>query len=204
MKRITLRFLLTAILTVMVAGPAFAHESSISISGPGEGQEITVDLLPTNVVVEGTVVHSDPSNANDFQICVVVDGGASTCESAPVGGLGNVSSRPFSISVAIDTAGPHTLQATGVKDGEHEGESDIVNISIVLSQTACDTMAPPAFANLLMNDLNLPKQYAKFRGQVIRVIAFNHSNGAYGSCNYDYTQVQADVLELLGDLGFPG
>jgi hypothetical protein len=78
----------------------------------------------------------------------------------------------------------------------------VVTVYIVLSNSACDEKDPPAIANEYLNDLNLPSSYATYRGQIIKIIALNHSNGAYGSCHYDDDAVRHDVDDLLAQLKF--
>jgi hypothetical protein len=191
-----------ALLLLGAATSAHAHSASVTISSPTNNQTIVVDSLPVNIIVEGTISHGSPGNVNDQRACVKVDGGTSVCEPNYVGGLGNVSSRNFSVTVPIATEGPHTVQAfTANSNGDHSGASTIITIYIVLANTSCDEKDPPAHANEYLNSLRLPLEYATYRGQIIRVIAFNSSNGAYGSCHYDYQLVEADVNSLLAQLG---
>ena len=192
-----------ALLLLMAASSAHAHSASVTISSPSNNQTIVVDSLPVNIIVEGTITHGSPGNVNDQRACVKVDGGTPICEPNYVGGLGNVSSRNFSITVPINSEGQHTLQGfTANSRGDHSGVSALITINIVLANAACDEKDPPAYANEYLNSLNLPPSYATYRGQIIRVIAFNSSNGAYGSCQYDYELVRADVDTLLAQLGF--
>jgi hypothetical protein len=201
MKKLVLY--LGALVLLSSATAAFAHNSSVTISSPSNNQTIVVDSLPVNIIVEGTISHGSPGNVNDQRACVIVDGGTPTCEPNYVGGLGNVSSRTYSISVPIGSEGPHTIQATNANStGGHSGISNLTTIYIVLATVACDEKDPPAYANEYLNGLNLPPEYATYRGQIIRVIAFNHSNGGYGACHYDYDAVEEDVDALLVQLGF--
>jgi hypothetical protein len=194
---------LEAFLLFTSAGVALAHNASVSISSPSDNQTIIVESLPVNIIVEGTISHGSPGNVNDQRVCVSVDGGTPTCEPNYVGGLGNVSSRNFSITVPIDSEGQHTLQATTANsNGDHRGVSSLITINVVLANVPCDEMDPPAYANAYLNSLNLPSDYATYRGQIIRIIALNHSNGAYGSCRYDYDAVREDVDHLLAQLVF--
>jgi hypothetical protein len=193
---------LGAFLLVLAVSTAHAHNASVSISSPSANQTIVVESLPVNIIVEGTISHGSPGNVNDQRACVKVDGGTAICEPNYVGGLGNVSSRNYSITVPINSDGPHTLQAlTANSNGDHSGVSALVTIYVVLSNSACDEKDPPAIANEYLNSLNLPSAYATYRGQIIRVIAFNHANGAYGSCQYDDDAVREDVNALLAQLG---
>lgn len=192
-----------ALLLLMTASSAHAHSASVAISSPSDNQTIVVESLPVNIIVEGTITHGSPGNINNQRACVKVDGGTPICEPSYVGGLGNVSSRNFSITVPINSDGQHTLQAfTANSSGDHSGMSGLITINIVLANAACDEKDPPAYANEYLNSLNLPPSYATYRGQIIRVIAFNSSNGAYGSCQYDYALVKADVDALLAQLNF--
>ena len=194
---------LGALLLLMAASSAHAHSASVTISSPSDNQTIVVDSLPVNIIVEGTITHGSPGNINNQRACVKVDGGTPICEPNYIGGLGNVSSRNFSITVPISSQGQHTLQGfTANSSGDHSGMSALITINIVLANAACDEKDPPAYANEYLNSLNLPPSYATYRGQIIRVIAFNSSNGAYGSCHYDYELVEADVNALLAQLGF--
>lgn len=195
-------FYLGALLLLAASSLAHAHNGSVTISSPSANQTMVVESLPINIIVEGTISHGPPGNVNDQRACVKVDGGTAICEPNYVGGLGNVSSRNYSITVPINSDGPHTLQAfTGNSRGDHSGVSTLITIYIVLSNSACDEKDPPAIANEYLNSLNLPSAYATYRGQIIRVIAFNHSNGAYGSCHYDDDAVREDVDALLAQLG---
>jgi hypothetical protein len=118
-------------------------------------------------------------------------------------GLGNTQSYSYNIPVEIGTAGAHTLQAINANsDGDHSGASSVIGITIVLTAYACHDRDPPAHANQYLNSVNLPREYATYRGQVISIIAFNHSVGKYGTCTYDYTLVEADARDLLAYLGF--
>jgi hypothetical protein len=194
---------LGALLFFATASVALAHNGSVTISSPSNNQTIVVESLPVNIVVEGTISHGSPGNVNDQRACVSLDGGTPTCEPNYIGGLGNVSSRNYSIPVAVNSEGQHTLQATTANSrGDHSGISSLITITIVLANVPCDEKDPPAIANEYLNSLNLPSAYAIYRGQIIRVIAFNHSNGAYGSCHYDYDAVREDVNVLLAQLGF--
>lgn len=196
-------FYLVALMFFAAANVALAHNGSVTISSPSNNQTIVVDSLPVNIIVEGTIFHGSPGNVNNQRACVIVDGGSSTCEPSYIGGLGNVSSRNYSITVPISTEGQHTLQATNANSsGDHSGISSLITITVVLASVPCDEKDPPAYANEYLNGLNLPSDYATYRGQIIRVIAFNHSNGAYGSCHYDYDAVREDVNDLLAQLGF--
>jgi hypothetical protein len=194
---------LAALLIMASASIAHAHSASVTISSPSNNQTIVVESLPVNIIVEGTITHGSPGNVNDQRACVKLDGGTAICEPNYVGGLGNVSSRNFSITVQINTEGQHTLQAfTANSSGDHSGVSAIITINIVLANVTCDEKDPPAYANEYLNSLSLPPSYATYRGQIIRLIAFNASNGAYGSCQYDYELVRSDVDALLAQLGF--
>jgi hypothetical protein len=194
---------LGALLLLAASSVAYAHDGSVSISSPSANQTMVVESLPINIIVEGTISHGSPGNVNDQRACVKVDGGTAICEPNYVGGLGNVSSRNYSITVPITSDGPHTLQTfTANSRGDHSGFSTLITIYVVLSNSACDEKDPPATANEYLNSLNLPSAYATYRGQIIRVIAFNHSNGAYGSCHYDNDAVREDVDALLAQLGF--
>lgn len=202
MKRIILMFPLIAFLSGAAGGSVLAHNASISISAPIDGQEFVVDTLPAIITVEGTITHGSPGNVNDQMACVSVDGSVPICLAGPTG-VGTQTSFNYSLPVEIGADGYHTIQAlTDKPGGGHSGSSDIITINIVLTPTSCDEVDPPAYANQYLNDLNPPKQYAKYRGQIIRVIAFNHSNGVYGSCTYDYPAVKADVDALLAGLSF--
>lgn len=192
-----------ALFFLMTTTFAHAHSGSVSISSPSNNQTIVVEALPINIIVEGTITHGSPGNVNDQRACVKLDGGSPTCEPNYVGGLGNVSSRNYSITVPINSEGQHTLQAFSANShGDHSGMSALITINIVLAITTCDEKDPPAYANEYLNSLSLPQEYATYRGQIIRVIAFNSSNGAYGSCHYDHALVRSDVDSLLVQLGF--
>jgi hypothetical protein len=194
---------LGALVLLASATVAFAHNGSVTISSPSNNQTIVVDSLPVNIIVEGTISHGSPGNVNDQRACVIVDGGTPKCEPSYVGGLGNVSSRNYSVTVPINSEGAHTIQATTANsNGDHSGISTLITIYVVLANVACDEKDPPAYANEYLNGLNLPPEYATYRGQIIRVIAFNHSNGGYGACHYDYDAVREDVDDLLVQLGF--
>jgi hypothetical protein len=195
-------FYLGALLLLAASSVAHAHNGSVTISSPSANQTMVVESLPINIIVEGTISHGPPGNVNDQRACVKVDGGTAICESNYVGGLGNVSSRNYSITVPINSDGPHTIQTfTANSRGDHSGVSTLITIYVVLSNSACDEKDPPAIANEYLNSLNLPSAYATYRGQIIRVIANNHSNGAYGSCHYDDDAVREDVDALLAQLG---
>jgi hypothetical protein len=195
-------FYLGALLLLAASSVAHAHNGSVTISSLVNNQTMVVESLPINIIVEGTISHGSPGNVNNQRACVKVDGGTAICEPNYVGGLGNVSSRNYSITVPINSDGPHTLQTfTANSRGDHSGVSTLITIYIVLSNSACDEKDPPAIANEYLNSLNLPSAYATYRGQIIRVIAFNHSNGAYGSCHYDDDAVREDVDALLAQLG---
>jgi hypothetical protein len=195
-------FYLGALLLLAASSVVHAHNGSVTISSPSANQTMVVESLPINIIVEGTISHGSPGNVNDQRACVKVDGGTAICEPNYVGGLGNVSSRNYSITVPIHSDGAHTLQTfTANSRGDHSGVSTLITIYVVLSNSACDEKDPPATANEYLNSLNLPSDYATYRGQIIRVIAFNHSNGAYGSCHYDNDAVREDVDALLAQLG---
>jgi hypothetical protein len=192
-----------ALLLLMFVSAAHAHNGSPTISSPSNNQTIVVESLPVNIIVEGTISHGGPGNVNNQRACIKVDGGTPICEPNYIGGLGNVSSRSYSITVPITSDGTHTLQAfTANSSGDHSGVSAVVTVYIVLSNSACDEKDPPAIANEYLNDLNLPSSYATYRGQIIKIIALNHSNGAYGSCHYDDDAVRHDVDDLLAQLKF--
>jgi hypothetical protein len=202
MKRMSMISLLAVALTFVVAGAASASTSINTISSPWDGQEFVVDTLPATITVEGTISHT-PGTINDQKVCVSVDSGAPTCEPAFVGGLGNANSRGYSIAVTIGTEGTHTLQASNANSsGDHAGISALITINIRVATASCDEVDPPAYANQYLNSLNLPNDYATYRGQIIRIIAFNHSNGVYGSCHYNYEAVESDVDGMLAELGF--
>jgi hypothetical protein len=195
-------FYLGALLLLAASSVAHAHNGSVTISSPSANQTMVVESLPINIIVEGTISHGSPGNVNDQRACVKVDGGTAICEPNYVGGLGNVSSRNYSITVPINSDGPHTLQTfTANSRGDHSGVSTLITIYVVLSNSACDEKDPPAIANEYLNNLNFPSAYASYRGQIMRVIANNHSNGAYGSCHYDDDAVREDVDALLAQLG---
>ena len=195
-------FYLGALLLLAASSAAHAHNGSVTISSPSANQTMVVESLPINIIVEGTISHGPPGNVNDQRACVKVDGGTAICEPNYVGGLGNVSSRNYSITVPINSDGPHTLQTfTANSRGDHSGVSTLITIYVVLSNSACDEKDPPAIANEYLNNLNFPSAYASYRGQIMRVIANNHSNGAYGSCHYDDDAVREDVDALLAQLG---
>ena len=194
---------LGALLLVTAANEALAHNSNITISSHTDNQTIIVDSLPINIIVEGTISHGPPGTVNNQKACISVDGGLAICEPNYVTGLGSMSSRGYNITVPISSPGPHTLQATTANpSNDHRGISSLITINVILTTVTCDEKDPPAFANEYLNSLNLPPTYATYRGQIIRVIAFNHSNGAYGSCHYDYDAVLEDVDDLLAQLGF--
>jgi hypothetical protein len=194
---------LGALLLLLTANAAVAHNATVTISSPSNNQTIVVESLPVNIIVEGTISHGSPGNINNQRACVSVDGGTNQCEPNYVAGLGNLGSRSFSITVPISSEGQHTIQATTANSsGDHSGISSSITINVVLAVVPCDEKDPPAYANEYLNSLNLPSDYATYRGQIIRVIAFNHSNGAYGSCRYDYDAVREDVNALLTQLGF--
>jgi hypothetical protein len=79
MKNISI-FLLSGLLSFIVAGAALGHNASITISSPLDGADIVVDSLPANVSVQGTITHGSPGNVNDQRACVTVDGDTLTCE----------------------------------------------------------------------------------------------------------------------------
>ena len=193
------------VLLISLPAVGRAHDSAVSISGPYDGQVFVTDTLPINITVEGTISHSGPpagANVADSRACVSVDGGVATCLPAPVFGGRPPSSYTYVVPITINSAGFHTLQVfTSKTNGGHPGQSDVITIEVVLATASCDEVDPPAYANQYLNDLNLPSYYASFRGQIIKVIAFNHSNGVYGSCTYDYAAVLADVNALLSGLG---
>jgi hypothetical protein len=193
-----------AVLLFTSANAATAHNASVvTISAPSNDQTIIVESFPVNIIVEGTISHGDPGNINDQRACVSIDRGTAICEPNYVGGLGRVSSRSFSITVPISNEGQHTIQATTANSsGDHSGVSSLIRITVLLANVPCDEKDPPAYANGYLNGLNLPSDYATVRGQIIRIIANNHSNGAYGSCHYDYDAVRQDVDQLLTQLGF--
>jgi hypothetical protein len=195
-------FYLGALLLFAASSVAHAHNGSVTISSLVNNQTMVVESLPINIIVEGTISHGPPGNVNDQRACVKVDGGTAICEPNYVSGLGNASSRNYSITVPINSDGPHTIQTfTANSRGDHSGVSTLITIYVVLSNSACDEKDPPAIANEYLNNLNLPSAYATYRGQIIKVIANNHSNGAYGSCHYDDDAVREDVDALLAQLG---
>jgi hypothetical protein len=200
-SKLCIALLFALLLSLPAAG--LAHDSAVSISGPYDGQVFITDTLPLNITVEGTISHSGPpngSNVADSRACISVDSGIATCQAAPTFGGRPPSSYTYVIPVTITSAGFHTLQVfTSKTDGGHPGQSDIITIQVVLATATCDEVDPPAYANQYLNDLNLPSYYASYRGQIIKVIAFNHSNG--GSCTFNYAAVMADVDALLGGLG---
>jgi len=158
--------------------------------------------LPVNIIVEGTISHGSPGTVNDQRACVKVDGGTAICEPNYVGGLGNVSSRNYSITVPINSDGPRTLQAfTANSRADHNGVSSLITIYVVFWNSECDENDPPAYANEYLNSLNLPsaERLCHLSERIIRVNAFNHSNGAYGACQYNYER--EDVEALLAQLG---
>lgn len=194
---------LGALMLLAAPNVALAHSGNVSISAPANNQQIVVNSLPINIIVEGTISHGPPGNINNQRACVIVDGGTPKCEPSYVGDLGNMNSRGFSITVPIGTEGPHTIRATMANPGgSHSARSLTITIYVVLASLSCDEKDPPAYANEYLNSLNLPRRYATYRGQIIKVIAFNHSNGAYGSCHYDYDEVREDVDALLVQVGF--
>ena len=147
-----------ALLLFMLASAAYAHNGSPTISAPSNNQTIVVESLPVNIIVEGTISHGSPGNVNNQRACIKVDGGTAICEPNYVGGLGNVSSRNYSITVPIASDGAHTLQTfTANSRGDHSGFSAIVTVYIVLSNTACDEKDPPAIANEYLNESQSPE-----------------------------------------------
>ncbi len=202
MKRMALVFLLSVFLSVAGTGAALADPATFinTISTPVDGQQFTVDTLPTTIIVDGTI---SGGNINDQKVCITVDGSAQACEPGYVGGLGNTTSRGYSIPVSIGTTGDHTLQASNANStGGHPAVSALITITIVLAADACDEVDPPAYANNYLNSINLPNEYATYRGGIIKIIAFNFNAGEYGSCHYDYAAVVSDVNSLLSQLGF--
>ena len=194
---------LGALILLAATNVALAHNGSVTISSPINSQTIVVESLPINIIVEGTISHNSPGNINNQKACVIVDGSTTKCEPSYVGDLGSMSSRGFSITVPVGTEGSHTVQATMANPGgSHSGISTLITFYVVLASVPCDEKDPPAYANEYLNNLNLPRDYATYRGQIIKVIAFNHSNGGYGSCHYDYDAVREDVNALLAQLGF--
>jgi len=191
-------------LLLSLPGLGLAHESSIGIAGPYDGQIFVTDSLPLSIQVDGTISHSAPpngANVADSQACVSLNGGTPVCQPAPVSAGKPPSSYNYLVSLAVNSPGFHTLQAfTSKTDGGHAGQSDVITIEVVLLNTTCDEVDPPAYANQYLNELNLPSEYATYRGQIIKFIANNHSNNVYGSCHYDYAAVTADVDALLSGL----
>lgn len=191
---------------LFVPRQAFGHDAYISISGPYDGQVFTTDTLPITVNVDGSITHSAPpngANVADSWACVSLDGGTPLCQPAPTFGGRPPTSYNYSIHVSIASFGMHTLQAsTGKSDGGHAGVSDIITIYVNPTLEICDEVDPPAYANQYLNSLNLPSSYATYRGQIINVIAFNHSNGVYGSCTYDYDLIKNHVDDLLAQVEF--
>ncbi len=188
---------------------AWAHDSSITISAPTAGQEFWVSSLPVDltVPVSGTIIHSAPptgASVADNWACVSVDAGTPVCNPAPTFGGRPPTSYDYSVNVTITSLGAHTLQASTRKsDGGHPGQSDPVTIYVYLTPVTCDEVDPPAYANQYMNTFNPPQAYAQFRGLVIRQIAYNHSQGMYGTCTYDYPAVEEDVCTALLEVGGP-
>ena len=205
MKKIRLKIALSFALLMFLPRLGLSHESAVTISGPYDGQVFVTDSLPLSITVEGTISHSAPpngANVADSRACVSLDGGVPTCQPAPVFGGKPPSSYNYLVPVSIASPGIHTLQASTSKtDGGHAGQSDVITITVILASTNCDEVDPPAYANQYLNGLNLPSYYATYRGQILKVIAFNHSNGVYGSCTYNYPAVIADVDALLSQLG---
>jgi hypothetical protein len=195
-----------ALLMIPVFG--WAHNSSIDIAAPYEGQEFVVDVLPVTVTVTGTIAHSAPpngANVADSKACVTVDGDTEnpSCAAAPVFQGKPPSSYQYSVNVTINSEGAHILQAyTSKTDGGHPGQSELRTIYVYLASVTCDEVDPPAYANQYMNGLNLPQEYAQYRGKVIKQIAHNHDEGKYGTCQYDYELVEVDVDQFLSELGF--
>lgn len=206
MRKITSKIALISALLLSAPALGLAHDTVISISGPYDEQVFVTDSLPINITVEGTISHSGPpagANVADNKACVSVNSETPVCQAAPVFGGPPPSSYNYSVPVSIGSQGSHMLQAfTSKTDGGHPGQSSVITIHVVLSTTTCDEVDPPAYANQYLNDLDLPSSYATYRGQIIRVIANFHSNGAYGSCSYDYAAVAAHVDQLLAELGF--
>ena len=202
MKRMSLVFLLSVFLSIAGTGAALAVPATFTntISTPVNGQQFTVNSLPTTIAVEGTI---SGGNINDQKVCVSLDGGAPICEPGFLGGLGNSTSRSYSIPVSISTTGDHSLQASNANStGGHSAVSALITITIALTADTCDEVNPPAYANAYLNSLNLPNEYATYRGQIIKIIAFNFSAGDYGRSHYDYAAVVSDVNDLLNQLGF--
>ncbi len=205
MMNIKSKLALFLAVVLLTPGLSWAHNAYISISGPYDEQVFTTDTLPLNISVEGMIAHNAPpagANVADSWACVSLDNATPVCEPAPVFGGKPPSSYNYLVPVSINSAGYHTLQASTRKtDGGHAGQSDTITILVVLAPQSCDEVDPPAYANQYLNELNLPSSYATYRGQILKVIAFNHSNGVYGSCTYDYDLVISHVDYLLGDLG---
>jgi hypothetical protein len=199
-----------AVLGALLMVPAFGwtHNASIDISAPTPGQEFVVDALPVTITVQGTIAHSAPpngANVADSKACVTVDGdtGNPFCEPAPVFQGKPPSSYQYSVNVTVNSEGAHTLQAyTSKTDGGHPGQSEPTTIYVYLASVTCDEVDPPAYANQYMDSLNLPRDYAQYRGKVIQQIAHNYNDGKYGTCHYDYELVEDDVDQLLYGLGF--
>jgi hypothetical protein len=204
MKRALLFLLLTVFLSFLTVGAASAVQPVVTntISSPVDGQEFVVSSLPAIITVDGTIT-TVGGTINDQKVCITVDSDTPVCEPDFVGGLGSATSRNYGITVSIDTAGDHTIQASNENsDGGHAAVSDPLAITVVLTTGACDEVDPPAYANQYLNSLNLPSDYATYRGEIIRVIAFNFNGGEYGSCHYNYAAVESDVNDLLSQLGF--
>ena len=103
MKRLISYF--WALLLLVTANAALAHNATVTISSPSNNQTIVVESLPVNIIVEGTISHGSPGNINNQRACVSVDGGTNHCEPNYVGGLGNLGSRSFCITVPISSEG---------------------------------------------------------------------------------------------------
>lgn len=205
MKKIRLKIALSFALLLFLPGLGLSHETAVSISGPYDGQVFVTDSLPLSITVEGAISHSAPpngANVADSRACVSLDSGVPTCQPAPVFGGKPPSSYNYVVPVSIPSPGSHTIQASSSKTGGgHAGQSEVITITVILASAVCDEVDPPAYANQYLNGLNLPSYYASYRGQILKVIAFNHSNGVYGSCTYNYPAVIADVDTLLSQLG---
>ena len=205
MRNITLKIAFSFALLLFSPAVGLSHESAVTISGPYDGQVFVTDTLPLSITVEGTISHSAPpngANVADSRACVSVDGGVPTCHAAPVFGGKPPPYYNYLVPVSINSAGTHTIQASSSKtDGGHAGQSEVITLTVILASAVCDEVDPPAYANQYLNGLNLPSYYATYRGQIIKVIAFNHSNAVYGSCTYNYPAVIADVDALLSQLG---
>jgi hypothetical protein len=204
MKRISLFLLLAVFLSFLIAEAALAAQPVVSntISSPVDGQEFVVNSLPANITVDGTIT-TVGGTINDQKVCVTVDSVTTVCEPDFAGGLGSATSRSYSIAVSIATAGEHAIQASNENsNGGHSAVSDLIAITIVLAADPCDEVDPPAYANQYLNSLNLPGNYATYRGAIIKIIAFNFNAGAYDSCHYNYAAVESDVNGLLSQLGF--